>query len=91
VVLKIVILKLTTLSFVTFIIPNFVLSCIAAIEFSFDFNLFKLILVITSPFITKNDLSFTVLPAFLRAPPVPKGLFSFENFILQPKLFFVFR
>mgnify|MGYP007012734083 CR=1 FL=1 len=37
-----------------------------------------------SPLITRNDLSFIFLAAFLIAPPVPSGLFSIENDILIP-------
>ena len=31
------------------------------------------------------------LSAFLIAPPVPRGIFSFENIISHPKFFFFLR
>ena len=51
-------------------------------------NFFKSIFVIVSPLITKNDLSLIIFAAFLIAPPVPRGDFSIEYFILTP-IFFV--
>ena len=41
-----------------------------------------------SPLITKNELSFIFLPAFLMAPPVPRGLLSVEKVILIPNFLF---
>ena len=66
------------------------ISSIAAIEFFLLANLRKSILVIVSPLITKNDFSLIIFPAFLIAPPVPRGDFSIENLILIPN-FFIFK
>ena len=71
-----------------FIVPNFVFSSFDAIVFGFFRILRRSIFVTISPFNTKNDSSFTLTSAFLIAPPVPKGVFSIEKIISQPKFFF---
>jgi hypothetical protein len=44
--------------------------------------------VIMSPLIAMNESSFIFLPAFLIAPPVPRGLLSIEKVILIPNFLF---
>ncbi len=68
-------------------IPNFVLSSIAAIAFGFFSNFLRSIFVMVSPLITKKDLSLINFPACLIAPPVPSGVSSIENLIFIPNYF----
>ena len=73
------------LLFLIFIVTNCVCSSFVEIVFGLLKIFFRLIFVITSPFITTNDSSDIFSIAFLIAPPVPNGVFSTENSILHLK------